>query len=303
MNKKPPMPKVAFLGTGIMGLPMARNLLAAGYPLAVWNRTPAKAHPLVADGAAVAASPAVAVQGAEFVVVMVGDEVAVESVLFGAEGTEGAVKNLDEGACVIVSATLTPHTARAQARRCAQAGADYLDAPVSGGEKGARDGVLAMMVGGDAAVFARAEPLLRALGTPSHLGAVGCGQLAKLANQAIVGATIAAVSEAFLLVEAGGAEVAAVREALLGGFADSAVLRQHGERMVKGDFAPGGPAKYQLRDLQNAAHEAANCGVEAPMMATAAAMYERMIAAGFADADHSALYRFWKERGSAGCAA
>jgi len=291
------LPQTAFIGTGIMGRPMARNLLAAGYPLAVWNRSAHKALALAGHGAVVADSPAAAAQGAQFVVVMVSDGAAADAVLFG---ENGILETLAAGACIIVAGTLPPQTARRQAQKCRQLGADYLDAPVSGGEKGAREGTVAIMAGGDAAAYARAEPLLCALGRPKRIGESGCGQLAKLANQAIVGATIAAVTEALLLARAGGADIAAVREALSGGFADSTVLQQHARRMVESDFTPGGPAKYQLRDLQNALGEAAGYGIDTPLTAAAAAMFEEMIAAGgYAELDHSALFQFWKERGPA----
>ncbi|MCY4245701.1 MAG: NAD(P)-dependent oxidoreductase [Gammaproteobacteria bacterium] len=291
-------PQTAFLGAGIMGRPMARNLLAAGYPLAVWNRSRDKAAALAEHGALVADSPAAAAEGAQFIFVMVSDGDAADAVLFGADS---AMETATAGACVIVSSTLPPQTAKAQAEQCRQFGVDYLDAPVSGGEKGAQDGALAIMVGGEREVYARAEALLRALGRPKRIGESGCGQLAKLANQAIVGATIAAVTEALLLARAGGADIGAVREALSGGFADSTVLQQHGRRMVEADFAPGGPAKYQWRDLQNAVSAAAGGGVETPVTSAAAAMFEEMLAADgdYADLDHSALYQFWKARGPA----
>ena len=278
-----------------MGLPMARNLLAADYPLRVWNRTASKAQPLLDAGALLADTPGLAVEGAEFVIVMVSDEHTADAVLFAGDGC--AIAKIPPSACVIVASTMPPQVAKRQAEKCRENNIAYLDAPVSGGEAGARRGDLAIMVGGDVAAYARAEPVLKTLGTPQRIGESGCGQLAKLANQAIVGATIAAVSEALLLARAGGADTAAVREALLGGFADSTVLRQHGERMVKGDFTPGGAAKYQLRDLKNALREAENYGVETPMMTSAAVMFGQMIAAGFSEADHSALYQFWKERG------
>lgn len=292
-------PQTAFIGAGIMGRPMARNLLAAGYPLAVWNRNPDKAQPLAEHGARVAGSPAAAAQGAQFVVVMVSDGAAADAVLFG---ENGVMDTLTPRACVIVSSTLPPQTAKRQAEKCRRRGVDYLDAPVSGGEKGAQDGTLAIMAGGEREVYARAEPLLRALGRPKRIGDAGCGQLAKLANQAIVGATIAAVTEALLLAQAGGADIAAVREALSGGFADSTVLQQHGRRMVDGDFAPGGPAKYQLRDLENAVAEAERFGMDIPLTAIASFMFKEMIAVGdggdtnYAELDHSALFKFWQAR-------
>jgi len=256
---------------------MARNLLAAGYPVAVWNRTVAKAQALAEHGGSVADSPAAAAAGAEFVFVMVSDTAAADAVLFGDGGVADTVT---AGATVIVCSTLTPRAAKTQAEKCRRLGVDYLDAPVSGGEKGAVDGDLAIMVGGDAAVYARAEPLLCALGRPRRIGGGGCGQLAKLANQAIVGASIAALTEALLLAQAGGADIAAVREALTGGFADSTVLQQHGRRMVERDFTPGGPAKYQLRDLQNAVEEAAGHGVGTPVTAAAMSMFDEMIHGG-----------------------
>ncbi len=289
-------PRVAFLGTGIMGLPMASNMLVAGYPLAVWNRSKEKAKPLVEAGAETADCPAAAVAGAEFVIVMVSDGAAADEVLFGKNGAMGSLDSVGVRACVIVCSTLSPQTAREQAKKCAALNVDYLDAPVSGGENGAQQGTLAIMVGGDAEVFDRAKPLLQAAGNPKHIGELGCGQLAKLANQAIVGTTIAAITEALILAEAGGASAATVRDALFGGFADSAILRQHGQRMIDGDFAPGGPAKYQLRDLQNAAREAADSGIVTPVTTAAAEMFGRMVAAGFGEDDHSALYRFWQQR-------
>lgn len=286
-----PKPRIAFLGTGIMGLPMAQNLLAAGYPLTACNRTPAKAEALAVAGASIADSPREAARDAEFVFVMVADAAAADAVLFG---DAGAAESFAADSCVIVGSSMTPGDARGQAARCKSAGAAYLDAQVSGGEAGAKAGNLAIMVGGGESVFARAKELLQTLGAPTRIGPVGCGQLAKLANQAIVGAGIAAVAEALILAAAGGADPAAVREALLGGFADSAILRQHGARMIAGDTAPGGPAKYQLRDLQNAAAEADSHGVNTPMMDAAAAMFAAMIDGGYGEKDHSALYEFWR---------
>ena len=295
MNR-PLSPKIAFIGTGIMGLPMARNLLAGGFGLSVWNRTAAKTDALINDGARLAKSPADAASEAEFVVVMVGDGAAADAVLFGADGVTDSV---GKDATIIVCSTLTPALARQHAKRCNDFGVGYLDAPVSGGERGAVGGELVIMVGGERSVFARSEAVLCAMGKPKYIGKTGCGQLAKLANQAIVGATIAAVAEALIIAQAGGGDGVAVREALLGGFANSEILRQHGARMLAGDFAPGGPAKYQLRDLKNAAAEAKSYGVQTPLTETATRLFEEMIAAGYAEADHSALYEFLKSRDAA----
>ena len=291
--------KIAFLATGIMGAPMARNLLKAGHSVAAWNRTPEKAKALAADGAEVFASASDAVCGRECVFVMAGDGPACDAILFGennsAENSAGVAERLESGGLVIVCASIPPETARAQARRLAERRAGYADAPVSGGEKGAKAGTLAVMVGASEADAARAIPILRAVGNPVHVGPVGSGQLAKLANQAIVGATIAAVAEALLLAEKGGANPRQVRAALLGGFADSAILRQHGERMLDGDFAPGGPAKYQLKDLKTVLAEAEAVGLRMPCVWAAARAFSQMIDAGMGELDHGALYKFMRE--------
>ena len=283
-----------FLATGIMGAPMCRNLLRAGHAVAAWNRTRAKAEALAEDGATVAATPREAARGREVVVLMASDGPACDELLFGAAGVADA---LAAGSLVIVCSSIPPGTARAQARRLRELGrgVGYADAPVSGGEKGAQAGTLSIMVGGEDADAKRAMSVLEATGTPRHLGPVGCGQLAKLANQAIVGATIAAVAEALLLAEGGGADPAAARTALLGGFANSEILRQHGARMLSGDFAPGGPAKYQLKDLRTALAEAEGVGLPMPCAEAAAGMFARMIDAGMGELDHSALYKFMKE--------
>ena len=275
-----------------MGAPMARNLLQAGHSVAAWNRTPEKAKALAADGAEFFAVAADAVCGRECVFVMASDGPACDAILFGENGIAG---RLDSGALMIVCASIPPETARAQARRLAGDGVGYADAPVSGGEKGARAGTLAVMVGASEADAARAMPILQAVGNPIHVGPAGSGQLAKLANQAIVGATIAAVAEALLLAEKGGANPKQVRAALLGGFADSTVLRQHGERMLNGDFAPGGPAKYQLKDLKTVLAEAETVGLRMPCVSVAAEMFSQMVGAGMGESDHGALYKFLKE--------
>ena len=283
---------IAFLATGIMGAPMARNLLRAGHSVSVWNRTAEKARALTGDGAKVSASPAAAARGCDFVFAMASDGAACDAILFG---ENGAARGMRRGALAVVCSSLPPGTAREQARRFAELGMGYVDAPVSGGERGAKAGTLAVMVGGNDSDVARAIPILRALGTPVHTGGVGSGQLAKLANQAIVGATIAAVAEALILAERGGANPEAVRRALLGGFADSEILRQHGERMLSGDFAPGGPARYQLRDLRAALAEGKAAGFSMPLTAAATEMFAGMIDAGMGELDHSAVYRHLKE--------
>ena len=285
---------IAFLCTGIMGAPMARNLLKAGHAVSVWNRTLQKARALEDDGAQVCTSIADAVRDKEIIFVMASDCAACDEVLFG---ENNAAHNANKNAIVIVCSSLSPSSSRAQAQRCAREfGLRYADAPVSGGERGAQAGSLAIMVGANENVFKEIAPMLKACGNPTHIGEVGSGQLAKLANQTIVGVTIAAVSEALLLAERGGANPKAVREALLGGFANSEILRQHGERMINGDFKPGGPAKYQLKDLRAALADAEANGLQMPCANTAAALFADMIESGMGEKDHSALHLFMKTR-------
>jgi 2-hydroxy-3-oxopropionate reductase len=179
-------------------------------------------------------------------------------------------------------------TARAEAEAAAARGIAYVDAPVSGGERGAVGGTLAIMAGGDAGVIGRLAPVFAALGRVTPIGPVGAGQLAKLANQLIVASTICAVAEALLMAERGGADPVRVREALLGGFADSTVLRQHGERMVRGDFRPGGPAKYQIKDTGTALALADSLGLHLPVAAEVDRLFRDLVGHGGGDLDHSA---------------
>jgi 3-hydroxyisobutyrate dehydrogenase-like beta-hydroxyacid dehydrogenase len=223
-------PKIAFLGIGLMGDPMARHLIGAGYPLTAWNRTRAKAEALA--GAHVADTPRAAAQGADIVVTMLENGPVVQEVLFG--GPDAAAEGLGPGTLVIDMSSIKPAEAQDHAARLAGQGVAHVDAPVSGGTVGAEQATLAIMCGGTEADFARAEPVLSRMGRPVHVGPAGSGQLAKLANQMIVGTTIAAVAEALAMVTRGGADPGRVRAALMGGFADSRVLDLHGARMVAG---------------------------------------------------------------------
>ena len=244
---------VAFIGTGIMGKPMARNLLQAGYPVRAWNRSPAKAQELAAHGADILSTPALAAKGAQVLVCMLSDGPTCDEVLFG-EG--GAARVLAPGALVIVMSSIAVDSAVEQARQCAALGLRYLDAPVSGGERGAREASLAIMVGGEVAAFEQGREVLAAMGRPVHVGPAGTGELSKLVNQLIVASTIATVAEGLLLAERGGADPSKVHEALMGGFVDSPIWRQHGQRMLDNDFTPGGPAKWQLKDTRTALAQA-----------------------------------------------
>ena len=205
-------------------------MLKAGFALTAWNRTPAKAETLAAAGAKVSPSAADAVKNADIVITMLSNGPAVEEVLFGASNIAAAIR---KGALVLDMSSIPPATARSHAERLAKLGIAHLDAPVSGGTGGAQSGKLVIMAGGAAADFERARPIFAALGNPTLVGGSGAGQLAKLCNQAIVGITIGAVAEALLLAAAGGADPAAVRQALMGGFAGGRILQEHGQRMLQ----------------------------------------------------------------------
>ena len=225
-----------------MGAPMARNLLKAGHTVAVWNRSADKAEALAGNGAQVAASPADAVSGADVIVTMLADGFATGPLIEDSV-VQAAVS---PGAVWVDMSSAKPEHAREQGAVLAAIGIAHLDAPVSGGTKGAEAGTLAIMVGGTEEAFAKVRDVLEAMGRPVHVGPSGTGQLSKLANQTIVAVTIGAVAEAMLLVQQGGADPAAVRAALKGGFADSTILQQHGERMTEGNFEPGGLTKFQI---------------------------------------------------------
>ena len=290
------MKRVAVLGTGIMGGHMARRLAAAGFDVVGWNRSPAKVAALAAAGVGAAARVEDALTGADAVVVMLSTGPVVDEVLFrhGSTGTApgaSALELLAPGTPLIVMSSIPVETARAQARSAAAHGLRYLDAPVSGGEPGARDGTLAILVGGAAAAFAAAAPLFAALGRATLLGPAGSGQLAKLANQVIVGGTLVAIAEALTLVRQGGADPAAVREALLGGFGDSKVLRVLGERMVSGNFEPGSPAAYQLKDLRTASALASGFGLHLPLLDQLIDTFSSLAAQGDGERDVSVVLR------------
>ncbi len=277
-------PQIAFLGIGLMGAPMASNLLAAGFPLTVWNRTASKCEPFSGQ-ATLAGSPAEAVRHADVVITMLENGDAVEQVLV----TQGVIDALKPKALVIDMSSVQPEVARRHAALAAEQGAGYVDAPVSGGTLGAAEARLSIMAGGEPADLDRAEPVFAALGRCTRIGPVGAGQLAKLANQAIVGITIGAVSEALLLAAKGGADPAAVREALLGGFAGSRILELHGQRMLDRDFAPGAPARIQLKDMRMILDEARNEGLTLPLAQQVHNEYLSLVANGHSDVDHSGL--------------
>ena len=278
--------KITVLGLGNMGLPMAERLCKAGCSVSVWNRTPGKADNLAALGAVAHTQPTSAVKDADIVVSMLESGPVVEDIFFN-QGVAAAIK---PGALVIDMASIKPREARDHAARLGALGIAHLDAPVSGGVLGAVDGKLVIMVGGTASDFARAESVFLNFGRATHVGPHGSGQLAKLANQMIVGITIGAVAEALLFTQRGGADMAKVKEAITGGFADSRILQVHGKRMVERDFAPRARMSIQLKDMRNALATADEIGFTAPVTALFEKLYAESIEHGLGDLDHSGLF-------------
>lgn len=278
--------KIGFIGLGIMGRPMALNLKKAGHALAVPERASLAAEvraaaTVLADARAVAAA-------SEVVILMVPDTPDVEHVLFGASGV---AEGLKPGTLVIDMSSISPTATKDFARRINAKGCDYLDAPVSGGEVGAMNATLTIMVGGPKAAFERAKPLFEAMGRNITLvgEANGAGQTCKVANQIIVALNIQAVSEALVFAAKAGADPARVREALMGGFANSRILEVHAERMIKRSFAPGFRIRLHQKDLNLALNSAREMGMSLPNTAIAQQMFSAVTAAGGADLDHSAL--------------
>lgn len=282
------MTTVGFIGLGTMGMPMAGNLLAAGHSLRL-NRIKERSRHLVEQGGTSLDTPAETARGAEVVILMLPDTADVETVLFG---RHGVIEGLGAGTLVIDMSSISPVETRRFAERIRSAGGDYLDAPVSGGEVGAKNATLTIMVGGGEDAFHRALPLFEIMGRNiTHVGANGDGQMCKVCNQVIVGLTIQAVSEAFLLAARAGTDVARVREALMGGFASSRILELHGQRMVDGAFDPGFRIRLHRKDLGLALDAARALEVAVPNTASTLQLMNAALAKGDGDLDHAALYR------------
>jgi 2-hydroxy-3-oxopropionate reductase len=278
--------KIGFIGLGIMGRPMALNLKTAGHDLILPERKSLTAEAraaaeVVADGKAVASK-------AEVLILMVPDTPDVEAVLFG---PNGAAEGLKRGTLVIDMSSISPLATKEFARKINALGCDYLDAPVSGGEVGAKQATLTIMVGGPEAAFARAKPLFETMGKNiTHVGnEPGAGQICKVANQIIVALNIQAVSEALVFAAKAGADPAKVRAALMGGFAASRILEVHAERMLNGTFDPGFRIRLHQKDLNLALTAAKDLGLSLPNTAIAQQMFSSCAAHGGADLDHSAL--------------
>lgn len=289
--------RIGFLGTGLMGAPMARRLAGAGFAVSAWNRSREKATALADAGITAVDQPAEVARDARAVIGMLSSDDACRDVLLGDGGVLAAMA---PGSILIVMSSISVPMARELAGAAAARGVACLDAPVSGGVAGAEAGTLAIMVGGDAAVFEDARDILRPMGRPVRIGPVGTGALAKLANQMIVAGTITLVAEAFVLAEQGGADPARLREALAGGFADSIILQRQGQRMIVGDFVPGGPAKYQIKDSGAALALAGEVGLDLPVARLVDGLFRELVAAGDGELDHSALIRQVRRRNGLG---
>ena len=285
---------IGFIGLGIMGAPMALHLVKAGHTVHVNTRSKVPAE-ITAAGAVTCANPAEVARAAEVVFTMVPDTPDVEKVLFGANGVAAGLAGGQSGAArkvVVDMSSISPMATKDFARRINELGADYVDAPVSGGEVGAKAASLTIMCGGDPAVFERVRPLLEKMGKNITLvGGNGDGQTTKVANQIIVALNIAAVGEALLFASKAGADPAKVRQALMGGFAASRVLEVHGDRMVQRTFNPGFRIALHQKDLGLALQGARELGVSLPQTASAAQLMQACAANGMANLDHSALVR------------
>ncbi len=283
--------KVGFIGLGIMGAPMALNLLNAGHQLFATTRGKVP-EAIAASSATVCADARQVTQQADVVFLMVPDTPDVEAVLFGEAGVAAGLVTGGPRKVVVDMSSISPMATKAFAARINAAGADYIDAPVSGGEVGAKAASLTIMCGGDEAVFERVRPLFEKMGKNITLvGGNGDGQTTKVANQIIVALNIAAVSEALVFAAKAGADPARVRQALMGGFAASRILEVHGERMIKRTFAPGFRIRLHQKDLGLALQGARELGVSLPQTAGAAQLMQACAANGMADLDHSALVR------------
>ena len=280
---------VGFIGLGLMGRPMALNLLKAGFPLVVHSRSRGPVEAVAAAGATAATSSAEVARRSDVIVTMLPDLPDVRQVLAGPDGVFPAVR---PGAVIIDMSTIPPTAARELAAEATRHGATFLDAPVSGGEIGAIDGTLAIMVGGEAAAVERVRPVLNAMGNPErivHIGESGAGQVCKVCNQIAIGGTLAVVSELIALARKAGVDPVKVREALLGGFAASRVLEVHGERILTGNYTPGFRAALYQKDMAIVLEAARAFGVPMPVSSAVQQLVDAMIAAGRGDMDLSAL--------------
>ncbi len=281
------MKKVSFIGTGLMGFPMAKNLLKSGINLKVFNRSISKAEPLKNFGAEISETLSNVVENTDFVITMLTDDSAVDAIM----GNSEFLNNLISGSTVIDMSSVKPSTAVKYGNILKLKDINYLDAPVSGGTIGAEEGSLAIMVGGDNSVYNNSKSILEFMGNPTLVGPIGSGQVSKLANQIVVGVTIGAVAEAITLCEKAGADPFKLIKALSGGWADSKILQTHGKRMIEKDFSPKGKTSTQFKDMNNILDCANSYNTHLPISNLVKEMYKNLVDNGHGNTDHSSLYR------------
>ena len=277
---------IGFIGTGLMGLPMAKNILKSGLKLKAFNRSIEKAEPLKEFGAEISKSISDVVKDSDFVITMLTDDTAVDAITSSTDFLD----NLKSGSTVIDMSSVKPTTATKYGNSLKSKNINYLDAPVSGGTIGAEEASLAIMVGGEQSVFDRSEKILKSMGNPTLVGPVGSGQVSKLANQIIVGVTIGAVAEAITLCEKAGADPNKLIKALSGGWADSKILQTHGKRMIDKDFSPKGKTYTHLKDMNNILECANSYNTHLPISNLVKEMYKTLVDNGHGNTDHSSLY-------------
>ena len=280
------MQNISFIGIGLMGFPMAKNLLKSGFNLRAYNRSQDKADRLKEFGAEISTSIKDVVTNSDVIITMLTDDAAVEKVM----GSDEFISNIKEGATVIDMSSVNPVITKKYAEILKDKNINYLDAPVSGGTIGAEEASLAIMVGGNEKTFKQCFDLLKILGNPTLVGPVSSGQISKLANQIIVGVTIGAVAEAVTLCEKSGTNPNKMIEALSGGWADSKILQTHGKRMIDKDFTPKGKTTTQLKDMTNIINAGKAVETYLPISSLIKEMYKDLVADGHGNTDHSSLY-------------
>ncbi|MDB9936360.1 NAD(P)-dependent oxidoreductase, partial [Candidatus Pelagibacter sp.] len=281
------MKKIGFIGIGLMGLPMAKNLLKAGYELKAFNRTESKAEPLREFGGKISKSIEEVVSDNDVVITMLTDDSSVDAVM----NSQEFLANLKVDATVIDMSSVKPTTAISHGNNLKSKKINYLDSPVSGGTIGAEEASLAIMVGGEQKVFDDVSDVLKAMGNPTLVGPLSSGQVSKLANQIIVGLTIGAVAEAVTLCEKAGANPNKMIKALSGGWADSKILQTHGKRMIEKDFTPKGRTSVHLKDMNNILECANSYNTHLPISNLVKEMYKSLVENGHGETDHSSLYK------------
>ena len=281
------MQNISFIGIGLMGFPMAKNLLKSGFNLRAYNRSQDKADRLKEFGAEISTSIKDVVTNSDVIITMLTDDAAVEKVM----GSDEFISNIKEGATVIDMSSVNPVITNKYFKILKEKNINYLDAPVSGGTIGAEEASLAIMVGGDEETFKQCYNLLKILGNPTLVGPVSSGQISKLANQIIVGVTIGAVAEAVTLCEKSGTNPNKMIEALSGGWADSKILQTHGKRMINKDFTPKGKTTTQLKDMTNIINAGKAAETHLPISSLVKEMYKDLVADGQGNTDHSSLYK------------